>query len=811
MRNIPVIQFKKELPFTGILIHFPGGSSLEDDKTWGFAHLCEHLAFKLKVNGASIAEFIEGLGGGCNAYTSNDLIVFEAAVLNEFVSKVLSFFEKIFATDFNTISDEDFEEEKRVVLEEMAMYEDEPMENLYGEMMKNLFPSHSYGKKIIGEKKSISNASKKDVAKFWKERILKEPFLVIGGGFDKNQSISISYSDKPLKINLKDWEGNNRFELKNKHKKNYFIAGWKLPKQDGKTDAILRLIYTVTYGMDGGRLYNELVYDKGTFDNFNISIFSGLQNSVFIQNGAFPSKKAMERLQKWIELWDKYEFTQSEVAKAREVVLSNEYFGMEGLGGVPEIMGRSYMLYGETEKLEKDFFYEFMHLTADDLNAFKRKYLNFNNMVLGLSKSPKSKIEIKNLNFPANKSGKTKNSPLVLKKAGVKGVIKPIAGSSFITGYILKKSGALFNFKGMPGSFKLFLDSMCTSAEGMTRDETESYLDRFGITLSPVCGNNVGGIKFKVRDSFALEAIDIIHKIFKNPINEKDFNSEKHYALSNISLLEEEPSFHVTNVIHNTLFKNTPYDRPISGTTEKSKKISFEQIKKIREKYFSQNFFSVALSGAVETELLEKTISGFSHSKLSKTKDFNLKDVKLGETITKIPMKGRKMTYIARVYKAPSVYGSDFDTMRFLESCMTGQKSPMFQLLREKQGLVYSFDVSGMSGIFGGYTVFSAITSPANTNLVIDSIEKAINELKQGKMKERHLLETKNILKTSFANSVVKSNFHAYNLAIEEALGLPFGNYANYAKTLDLITKKDVIEAASKWFDDGFWVIAGEI
>lgn len=810
-KDIPVIEFRKDLPYTRILLHFPGGSSLEDDRTLGFAHLCEHLAFKLRVGKNGIAEFVEGLGGGSNAFTSNDMVVFEVTILNEFVDKTMKFLEKIFAIDFETICDSDFEEEKRVVLEEMAMYEDEPMENLYSEMMRNLFSSHTYGKKVIGEKETVGNADKKTVSKFWKERIMKKPFLVIGGGYKKTPSILMSCGGKAQSFKLGGWKMEKRFEIKNSQKKNYFIAGWQLPLQDGKMDAILRMIHAVTYGMDGGRLYNELVYEKGILDNLNISTFGGMQGSVFIQGGAFSSANSKKRLEKWISCWDKYKFTQSEVARAREVMLSNEYFGLEGLGGMPEIMGKSYMLFGDTEKLEKDYFYEFMHLTSEDLNRFKDEHLSFDKMVFGISRSPGCKLKLSDLDFPSQREKVSENVPATIKRPGVRGMIKPLTGSSFLTCYIVKKSGTLSNLKGFPGSFKLFLDSACTSATGMTREETESYLDRFGITLSPVYGNNVGGIKFKARDNFALEAIDIVHKIFDNPIKEEDFNSEKLYTLSNISMLEEEPSFHITNAIHRTLFKGTPYEYSVSGTAEGVKKIKFEHILKIKENYFSKNHFSIAISGAVDMSVLEKAVSGFVRKDIEKTGVFKIDKTKLLDQVIKIPMKGRKMAHIARVFRAPSVYSSDFEKMKLLENYMTGQKSPMFQLLREKQGLVYSLDVSGMSGVAGGYVVFSAITTPGNINLVMNSIEKAVDHLRKGEIDRSYLLETKNILNTSFANSVVKSNFHAYNLAIEEALSLPFENYMKITQVINSIKENDITETAVKWLDDGFWIIAGEV
>ena len=107
LKNIPVIEYKKDFSYTEITLCFPGGSSLEDDKTLGFAHFCEHLAFKLKHGGKSIFEFVSELGGSSNAYTSNDVIAFEISVQSRYAVKVVSFLEKLFSESFTTISDAD--------------------------------------------------------------------------------------------------------------------------------------------------------------------------------------------------------------------------------------------------------------------------------------------------------------------------------------------------------------------------------------------------------------------------------------------------------------------------------------------------------------------------------------------------------------------------------------------------------------------------------------------------------------------------------------------------------------------------------
>lgn len=811
MKTIPVIEYRKDLPYTRILIYFPGGSSVENKKTAGFAHFCEHLVFKLRHKGEGIADFIEGLGGNCNAYTSHDLIVFEATVLNEFVDETLKFYEKIFEKGLESIDETDFQEEKKVVLQEMVMYEDEPLENLFTEMMKNMFPGSGYGRKIIGTREALSKAQKSDLAQFFVQKVMNEPFVVLAGGFKKATGIKLRSGGSLKQTKIKAWDTVNKFEVGHKQKKNYFIAGWKLPPQNGKIDASMRMITALTYGMDGARLYNELVYENSIFDNMNVNSIGGVQGSLLIHSGAFPSDKVRERLERWMKSWEKYSFSQTEVARAREVILSNEYFSSEGLGSMPEVAGKSYLLFGDKEKLERDFFYEFMHLTADDLNRFKNDFLTLDKMIFGFGKGSGSRFLIKNLKVPEKSKTVHVKDYFKLKKPGVKGALRNLKNSSILSMYILKKSGAYFNVKGKPGSFKLFLETLCTRAEGMDRNETESYLDRFGITLAPVYGNNTGGIKVKVRDNFVNEAVDIVKRILNNQIDKEDFEQEKLYTTSNLSIAEENPGYHIQNRIHRELFAKTAYENTVSGTREGVSGTNFSDIRKLREKFFNTGNFTVAMAGSTDKKILYDLTTELSKKGVKKnvikTPQFNA----LEDKVITIPLSSRKQVHVARVFRGPSVYDSDFDTVKLMDSYMMGQKSPYFQELREKQGLVYSLDVSGMAGMAGGYIVFSAITSPENVEKVMAGIEKSAYELCNGKIDKSYLEETKNGLITNLANSLVQSNYHAFNIALELALEQPEDQYLNQTHIIRSISKDHIAQSAGKWLNNGIWILAGDV
>jgi predicted Zn-dependent peptidase len=809
-QKIPVIEYKKDFFYTEITLCFPGGSSLEDDKTLGFAHFCEHLAFKLKADGVSIFEFVSALGGSSNAYTSHDIIAFEIMVQSRYSTKVLGFLEKIFNTSFMTITDADFREERRVVLEEMAMYDDSPADNLHEALMHNMYTDHTYGQKILGEERTVGRASKKAVADFWKERVFNSPYLVIAGGFEGKPSMELDVNPDWKRGKLTPWKGKTRFGMENRQNKCYFAAGWDLPPHTGRIEAIMNLIMAITYSMDSGVLYNELVYEHNTFDTYIEGCETGVAGSTYVQLGAMPATNVKKRLEKWAKVWESLEFTQSRVAKAREVLLSKEFFNSEGLGNTPAIMQKSFLLYKDAEKLDRDYFYELFHLTADDLNRFKRENLGFDKVFIGFSKPERCAFDIASFEFPASKTSKESKELGIVKSGKLKCFVKKLDGSPFVSGCILKKGGAQMNLKNLPGSFKLAVSSIFASADGMTFDETNSYLDKFGIRIKPVNSNSYAGIEWTARDSFVDEAVDIVKRFFDNKIKEEDFEKEKQSVLSNLSMMQEYPEYFISAATNRELFGGTPWEYLSDGTVESVSKMTVADARKVRDTFINKNDFVMAIAGAAETKTAERLLSCFKEGRSTlETVSAGLRPLS-GDTI-KIPVKGKDQAYISKIFRGPSHYDKDFDTMRLLECYLSGERSPLFTELREKSGLVYTFSFSVSNTPVGGAASFTAITSPEKIKAVQDVFEKTVEEIRNGKLLEERLNETKNTLATSFAKAVQSSSFHSSNIVIEEVLGLKAGTYLKQLEIINAITPEMIRAAAEKWLKKGTWIMSGAV
>jgi len=153
-----------EISHVGIMLDI--GSRDENEATQGLAHFWEHMAFKgtQKKNNLQIINRLEVIGGELNAYTTKEKICFHASILSPYYERALELLTDI--TFHSTFPEKELEKERSVILEEMAMYYDNPEDAIQDDFDEVLFPSHSLGFNILGTQESVSGFQPSDLRKF---------------------------------------------------------------------------------------------------------------------------------------------------------------------------------------------------------------------------------------------------------------------------------------------------------------------------------------------------------------------------------------------------------------------------------------------------------------------------------------------------------------------------------------------------------------------------------------------------------------------------------------------------------------------
>ena len=131
------------------------GARDETAELSGVSHFLEHMAFKgsARHSADDVNRVFDELGAKYNASTSEEQTIFYAAVLPEYLPKTLDLLADILRP---SLRQDDFDMEKKVILEEIGMYEDQPTHTMYETAMQTYFAEHPLGRSVLGSTQSVS-------------------------------------------------------------------------------------------------------------------------------------------------------------------------------------------------------------------------------------------------------------------------------------------------------------------------------------------------------------------------------------------------------------------------------------------------------------------------------------------------------------------------------------------------------------------------------------------------------------------------------------------------------------------------------
>ena len=183
-----------ELPHTrsvSISLFVGAGSRYEADSIAGVSHFLEHMLFKgtdRRRTPREIAEAIEGIGGVMNAATDKELTVYWAKVpVDHFTDATDVLLDQLLCSRIDPV---ELERERKVVIEELAMVEDNPGE-IAGLLLDSLmWPDQALGRDIAGSPASVEGISRDAMLQYLGRQYVPENTVVsIAGNLSHAQVI----------------------------------------------------------------------------------------------------------------------------------------------------------------------------------------------------------------------------------------------------------------------------------------------------------------------------------------------------------------------------------------------------------------------------------------------------------------------------------------------------------------------------------------------------------------------------------------------------------------------------------------------
>ncbi|MGI6680813.1 MAG: M16 family metallopeptidase [Bdellovibrionota bacterium] len=333
-----VLEYNPDCSSCAVGYFVKAGSRNETIKIAGISHFLEHMSFKGTSNrsAADISFDMGSLGARANAFTSEEFTVYYGAVIPE---NLVAFLDILTDMQKPLFDKKEFDLEKQVILEEIALYKDVPEVDLLDLSYQNFFTDHPMGNSVIGTSETIKGVQVEDMKAYHASLYAcNNVVLAVAGNFDRkaledyietaqsrlNPPSNIVHPKKAFKPIKKE-----RVFVKNNltQAHSLFLVNGASVYDDDKYE--LSVLANIIGDSTGSKLYWELLY-QGICEDVSVYSDERLDGGAIVFYASSTrenQEKVKQALLKHINSLD--DFTDEELERAKTKIMSNITFSSE--------------------------------------------------------------------------------------------------------------------------------------------------------------------------------------------------------------------------------------------------------------------------------------------------------------------------------------------------------------------------------------------------------------------------------------------------------------------------------------------------
>lgn len=341
------------------------GSRDETANVCGVTHFLEHMVFKgtPRRTALDVNRDFDRIGAHYNAFTSEENTVFYAAILPEYLPDAVDILADILRP---SLRDDDFNMEKKVIIEEIGMYEDQPMWSAYDHAKRVYFADHPLGNSILGTPASITALTRDQMHSYFERRYVAPNITVsAAGNFDWANLVELvkercgAWSKGPVgRKGVKPARGTGKFENLTRAKvtQEHVIMIAPGPAADSPLRHAADTLALAVGDDSGSRLHWALV-DPGLADSADASFheYEGT-GSFYISFSSDPGKvqKNLALIHGVLGAVQADGITEEELQQAKSKILSRVVRGSERPMGRMQAIGMAWTYLGRYRSVEDE-------------------------------------------------------------------------------------------------------------------------------------------------------------------------------------------------------------------------------------------------------------------------------------------------------------------------------------------------------------------------------------------------------------------------------------------------------------------------
>jgi predicted Zn-dependent peptidase len=340
------------------------GSRNESDGQAGLSHLLEHLLFKgtSKYSSVEIDQIFDRMGAELNAGTGKETTSVYARVIDQHLDEAFDVMaDMVFRPALTEI-----DAEREVILEEIAMYEDDPQEKVFDVFGEAVFGSDPLGRAIIGRAEVIAGTPPGELARFHRERYTPANVVIAAAGSVDHEALVELAEQRIGEVNSAGAGppalappstdiAQVKFERKDTEQYHVCIGAPGVSRHDDRRFA-LRLLDTVFGGTSSSRLFQEVREQRGLA--YAVYSFTGAyqdsgQVGLYLGTRTDNLAEALAVVGTELERMRQEPATEAELARAKDNLKGRVVLALESTGARMNRLGSEILAGGQMLSIDE--------------------------------------------------------------------------------------------------------------------------------------------------------------------------------------------------------------------------------------------------------------------------------------------------------------------------------------------------------------------------------------------------------------------------------------------------------------------------
>ena len=315
------------------------GSRDESDEIAGVSHFLEHMVFKgtPRRSAEDVNREFDELGAHYNAFTSEENTVYYASVLPEYQEACLDILADIMRP---SLRKDDFEMEKKVILEEIQMYADQPPFGMDDKIKELHFGSHPVARSVLGTVDTVGNLTADQMLAYFQSRYSPENLVLAASG-----RVDFEALVEQASARCGEWQAQatdrqipaasstQSFHavVRESSSQQYLLQLADAPSSESEDRFAAKLLATMIGDDSGSRLYWDLV-DPGLVESASVGHYEYLGVGMFfswVSSAPEAAQEVFTRVKKIQQEAERKGLTEQELAQAKNKVKARVVLGSE--------------------------------------------------------------------------------------------------------------------------------------------------------------------------------------------------------------------------------------------------------------------------------------------------------------------------------------------------------------------------------------------------------------------------------------------------------------------------------------------------